>query len=147
MKLAKSAGGVLFDIDLSKVYLIHKVPRDEWALPKGHLKDGESLIDTAKREIKEETGYSDFVVLGTAPLDITSYEFTSKDGEKEKKTVYYFAAMALSDKHTKTPEMINEELDGDWFLIEEAMAKTNIENVKLTIQNIYKQVKNLGSGY
>ena len=144
MKTIKSAGGVLFNTDLTKVYLIHKIPRDEWALPKGHIEDGETAVDAAKRELREETGYMDFVILGTAPVNTTTYEYVNKETNKgERKTVYYFAGVVLSEKHRETEEMKKEELDGGWFLINEAIEKTQIENVKQTLKEVYAEIKNL----
>lgn len=36
---------------------------DSWSLPKGHLEPGESVEETALREIQEETGLTDVVIL------------------------------------------------------------------------------------
>lgn len=57
-----AAGAVLWRGDLAdaesvEVACIHRPHYDDWSLAKGKLDPGESLIATAVREIKEETGY------------------------------------------------------------------------------------------
>lgn len=55
------AGGIIFNSSLDKVVMIlnrdsYNKGENKWGLPKGHLKEGESIYYGAKREIKEETG-------------------------------------------------------------------------------------------
>lgn len=38
------------------VVLVHRPAYDDWSLPKGKAEKGESFEDTARREVKEETG-------------------------------------------------------------------------------------------
>lgn len=65
MKMKKDvsikAGGIIFNSSLDKVLMIlnresYNKGENKWGLPKGHLKQGESLYYGAKREIMEETG-------------------------------------------------------------------------------------------
>jgi len=133
-----SAGGVVFNTNLDKVYLIHKIERDEWNLPKGHLEQGETSLDTAKREIKEETGLSDFVILGSSPTNIVSYKFINGNGKNEK-TVYFFSAIALSDEACVTQQMADEGLDGAWFEVNEAIAIVMSETAE-TIKKSHETV-------
>ena len=53
-----SAGGVLVRRDRhgTRVLVLHQAEDDEWRLPKGKLKAGESAADAARREVLEETG-------------------------------------------------------------------------------------------
>ena len=53
-----SAGGVLVKKERQtvKVLIIHRNQMNDWTLPKGHQKQGESLQETAVREVREETG-------------------------------------------------------------------------------------------
>ncbi|MFE0629740.1 NUDIX hydrolase [Streptomyces sp. NPDC058864] len=39
-----------------EIALIHRPKYDDWSLPKGKLKRGETALDGALREVKEETG-------------------------------------------------------------------------------------------
>ena len=49
--------GTLAEPDTVRVACIHRPHYDDWSLAKGKVDPGESLIATAVREIKEETGY------------------------------------------------------------------------------------------
>lgn len=135
----QTAGGVLFSPDLKEVYLIYKETRDEYLLPKGHVEDGESISDTAKREIYEETGYKDFVLLGGEPLVTNSFKLPDGD----KKIVRFFVAVLLSDKRKHTKWMDDESLGGKWFTVDEAIDKAKYDDIKLTISKAKDVVKTL----
>ncbi len=57
-----------------------------WTLPKGTPIPGESLEETALREVREETG---LVVRIISPLDAIKYTFVQR-GTRIHKTVHYF---------------------------------------------------------
>lgn len=67
--------------DKDRLLLIHKVDNDLWALPGGGHDPGESIVDTAVREVQEETGI-DVEITGlvgtyTDPRHVMAYD----DGE------------------------------------------------------------------
>lgn len=139
----KSSGGILFNSNLNKVFLINKIERNEWNLPKGHIEDGESPIDTAKREIKEETGFSRFIIIGSSPCDMVNYNFKDEKGKENYKTVYYYPVVVFDKKRIKTKQMLTEGLSGQWFSLEEAINKTKSKNIFNTIIKAYDFIKNL----
>ncbi|HLR96245.1 MAG TPA: NUDIX hydrolase [Jiangellaceae bacterium] len=86
-----SAGGLVLDRGdgATHAVLIGRVDRRsrlEWVLPKGHVELGESLEQTAVREVAEETGLEAAVI---GPLGVVDYWFVSK-GRKVHKTVHHF---------------------------------------------------------
>ncbi len=72
------------------VALIHRARYNDWSWPKGKQDPGETLPETAVREISEETGLK--IRLG-APLHVAKYTV----GKGEPKEVHYWAAR-VSDK-------------------------------------------------
>ena len=57
-----------------------------WTLPKGTPNPGETIEETALREVEEETGLKVRIL---APLPSIEYEFV-QDGTRIHKTVHYF---------------------------------------------------------
>src|SRR5450759_597964 len=61
-----TAGGVVFRRNKQgeiEILLIQDA-KDRWTIPKGHIEEGETAQQTAKREIGEEAGLTDTEVLG-----------------------------------------------------------------------------------
>lgn len=62
-----TAGGIVFrhgakegEIEI----LLIQDAKDRWTIPKGHIEDGETAVQTARREIGEEAGLHDVDMLG-----------------------------------------------------------------------------------
>jgi 8-oxo-dGTP pyrophosphatase MutT (NUDIX family) len=79
-----SAGGVVIQKtkDILKVLIIHRNQMNDWTLPKGHWKQGESLQETAIREVKEETSVS------ALPQKYIG-KFTYKVTDKQRQVIYF----------------------------------------------------------
>lgn len=61
-----TAGGVIFRRDENggvEILLIQD-SKDRWTIPKGHIEEGETAQETAKREIGEEAGLKNVEMLG-----------------------------------------------------------------------------------
>jgi 8-oxo-dGTP pyrophosphatase MutT (NUDIX family) len=88
---ATSAGGIVIRFADTIPHFVAGRRRRErdgatWTLPKGTPIVGESLEETALREVQEETGLQVRIV---SPLDSISYTFVQR-GTRIYKTVHYF---------------------------------------------------------
>ena len=85
---AVSAGGVVCEEHGGDVMVAvcGRLKTGLWALPKGTPDSGETLEETALREVREETGLS---VEIAAPLGHIEYWFT-RDAERIHKRVYFY---------------------------------------------------------
>jgi ADP-ribose pyrophosphatase YjhB (NUDIX family) len=75
-----------------------KDPFNKWTFPKGKQREGENLVQTAIREIGEETGLHRLRYI--APLGKTSFRFRREVGLINK-VVYYFLFSAPPDAKEK----------------------------------------------
>ncbi|MET9416102.1 NUDIX domain-containing protein [Streptomyces klenkii] len=86
-----SASAVVVD-DAGRVLIIHKTDNDLWALPGGGHDIGESIADTAIREVREETGIDIEIerITGiyTNPHHVMAYD----DGEVRQQFTICFRA-------------------------------------------------------
>ena len=88
MKTEYSCGAVVYTIINGKrKYVIISNMEGIYSFPKGHIEEGETEIETAIREIKEETNLD--VTLLDGFKTISSYTFMKK-GEERLKHVTYF---------------------------------------------------------
>jgi ADP-ribose pyrophosphatase YjhB (NUDIX family) len=88
---ATSAGGIVVRYqDTIPQLVVGRRRRDKdgqtWTLPKGTPIAGETLEETALREVREETGLTVRIV---SPLDAIRYTFVQR-GTRIHKTVHYF---------------------------------------------------------
>ena len=63
-----TAGGIIIN-EYKEVVIVNQ-NHDSWSLPKGHVEDNETFLETAKREIYEETGLSNIELI----KELGSYE-------------------------------------------------------------------------
>src|SRR5690348_7829736 len=102
MKFEFSAGGVVFKKNSGNIYVLvaQHSQHHGWGFPKGLIGDkkkGESKESTALREVEEETGVKGRILHPLSPEQFW-YQF---QGEKIKKTVYYFVMEYVSGDITK----------------------------------------------
>ncbi len=88
-----------------RVAVLHHRQWDEWRLPKGKLKAGESAQQAALREVEEELGVQAQVV---RPLGSVSYDYRDPyDGRPVTKQVQFFLMT--------TPRIVSDALETKTF--------------------------------
>lgn len=124
-----SAGGVVLSAE-GKV-LVVKQRGNTWSLPKGHCEAGETVLETAIREIHEESGVENLVYI----CDLGSYQrLTAGLGEESHltlKTIHLFlfrteqANLSPIDEHNpeavwvepdKVADLLTHPKDKEFFL-------------------------------
>ena len=122
-----SAGGVVVRRAGAgwETLVLHRISPDEWRLPKGKMHVGETLEETASREVTEETGLS-------ARLDsyicATSYVYSTRREGHVNKTVHYYLMRIGPDAPLRL-EARNFDA-GRWLPLDEAIACLSFESEK-----------------
>jgi 8-oxo-dGTP pyrophosphatase MutT (NUDIX family) len=108
------------------VLLVQHSHGNHWSLPKGHPEEGESEVETASRELFEETGLREPEILSEKVFE-EYYEFTTKSGEPIEKSVSYFIGL-VSDPVVLIQEA--EILDFKWLSFDDAIDEASFEGTK-----------------
>ena len=123
MKKEKSCGALVFYLKDNKeqILLIKHSNSGHWSFPKGHVEAGETEVETAVREIKEETGVS-------ANIDTRFREVVTYSPKKDIiKDVIYFFATADDDHTERQEEEVSEVM---WVDINKAIKYVSYKNDK-----------------
>ena len=99
-----------------------------WGFPKGHVEGNETLEETAKREIKEETQ----LVL---PIDTSFHVYTEYDlpnGNRKQMTLYTAELTQSEDIHLQAEEIKN----CGWFNYADARERLTYDNLKQLLDQV-----------
>ncbi|MDR1122754.1 MAG: NUDIX domain-containing protein [Endomicrobium sp.] len=138
-----SCGAVVYKMTQGNVpifLLVNSKRSDRWGFPKGHIEDGESEIETAKREIFEETGIKSVkFVENFRQEDIYLIRGTldeAKDLLVEKHSIY-FLVLALEDALDFDKNEISKI---EWMNIKKAQEFLFFGNQKKIIRLAYDKI-------
>lgn len=124
MKREKSCGALVYrnkDKKGPELLLIKHRYGGHWSFPKGHVEAGENEVQTALREVGEETGLSIELMEGFREC----VEYYPKPNVK--KQVVYFLGYAANDDVRKQEEEVSEIR---WLGLDEALSAVTFKNDK-----------------
>lgn len=119
----KTVGIIIFKREGRGIrYLLLHHGGDYWNFPKGRQEEGESELESALRELAEETGIKKIKII-EGFRDEYNYDFDSeiKDGKREK--VYKKAIFFLAEAKEDRVKISDEHLDYGWFDFETALKR------------------------
>ncbi len=125
-----SAGVVVYrDLEKTKYLLLH-YPAGHWDFPKGHVEEGESMDETALRELREETGISEQEVeLRDGFRETIDYLYRKRGQLSHKKVIFFLG------KTEKEDITISEEHQGYlWAPYEKAKQKVTFRNARKLLE-------------
>jgi 8-oxo-dGTP diphosphatase len=120
-----AAGGVVVDTknaDSPLVLLVHRPKYDDWSFPKGKLDAGETIIQAALREVKEETGLDCRIVQNLSQI---RYSYQNRSGHDKPKVVHYFLMEPVAGSITVN---IHEIDAAEWCEVDEALGRLSYEH-------------------
>ena len=129
-----SAGAVVFTKDHEQLLflMIQNKNGNHYSFPKGHVEQNESIIDTAKREVLEETGIL-FEIVSDKMETIT---YLMPNGIY--KDVYYFLGEAQNQKITTQQ---SEVLHAGWYNYEQVLTYLTYDNDKKIFVKMAQRIK------
>lgn len=130
LKKEKSCGCII--IKNGKVLLVYEKNRNFWGFPKGHLENGETEIETALREVKEEVGLD--VDIDVEKRYTLNYIIRN---EIDKTTVLYIA----KPKNEKLVVQENEIENVKWCDFKEALNTLTFDNWKELFREVINDLK------
>lgn len=135
-----SSGGVVFKADKGKIEVAligrKKNAKVIWQIPKGLNEKGESLEETAKREVREEAGVDGEVIKKLGEISYWYYF----EGKRTFKTVHFFLLRYLKG----STEEHDYEVDfARWFSIDEAETLLEYENERKIMRKAKKEIERL----
>jgi 8-oxo-dGTP pyrophosphatase MutT (NUDIX family) len=132
-----SAGGLVVQVNggCAEVALIarhNRAGRLEWCLPKGHPELGETLQQTAVREVAEETGIQ---ARPLAALGSVDYWF-SVEGRRVHKVVHHFLLEAIGGTISVEGDPDREAVDAEWVPLKDLETRLTFANERRLARDV-----------
>jgi len=136
MKRQFSAGFVIFyEKDGEIQYLLLHYPGGHWGFPKGKIEQGEDKVQTALRELKEETGIETADILQDFEAKI-EYFFRVKKELYFKEVIFLLAQVT-----TQKIALSHEHQAYEWLDYEKAYERLTYQNSKDVLKYAHKFLK------
>ena len=133
MKQEKSCGCIVINDKNEILLILHNA--GHWDFPKGHVEDGETEVQTAIREVKEETN-----------IDVEvneEFRYSTKYSPKEdviKEVIYFLARNISEDKQAQLEEVSEVK----WFSMNDAIEKITYDNSREILIQLKKDLEEKG---
>lgn len=138
-ELEVSAGGIVFRRGAEgTVYLLIRDSYDNWGFPKGHLEDGESPAEAARRETIEETGLSHLVLQG--PIRVIDWHFRFRGRHIHKYCHFFLFESPAGEPSPQADEGIT---DCQWRSLDEALEILSYDNARGVLKRAGEMVRTL----
>jgi 8-oxo-dGTP pyrophosphatase MutT (NUDIX family) len=105
-KTVPAAGGVVYN-NTDEILMIYR--RGFWDLPKGKFEDGETIPETAVREVQEEVGLNDVKIIKELPTTYHTYR-NRKDKRCIKPTYWFVMKTSETEVKLQTEEDIEDSI-------------------------------------
>ncbi len=137
-----TAGGIIFrhnPKDQGVEILLIADAKNRWTIPKGHIEEGETAKDTAKREIHEETGLQELRVMDW--LGKINFRY-----RRQQSLVLMTTEIFLVQAQGNTDKLRPEDwMNGiKWFKANEALDKIEYDDIGKIILLGLKQIRQKG---
>lgn len=117
------AGCILINFSDKKAGLIYRTKQNDYSFPKGHVEEGETVMECAIRETKEETSRLPEIL---CELQIDTYT----DSEGNETEVTWFLARDLCPVHEEISEDLKHEVVWtDLDKVNDTLSYGNLKNV------------------
>lgn len=122
------------DLKTNSIYLVHHIKANDWIPPGGHIEQGETPVQTVKREFIEELKYK----LTTEKIRLFDLSIIKIINQNYKcKTHYDFWYLVFINRQDFRFDK-KEAYDASWFEFDKVLKKVKRKEYNLILKKLFK---------
>jgi len=134
-----SAGIILTTIGYKSIgnkVLLLRHAAGHWDFPKGNIEFGETEVQAASRELREETGIGRFRLLPNFKHTITYYY------RRNQRTIFKKVTLFLGTTTERKIILSDEHVDFSWKYLDQSLDLLKYKNSRISLEYVTKFIKN-----